>query len=76
TLSAPVPWTDGPTTLQFTITEDTMSISRDGETLSSAELGEELSAAVAKAGELKEVQWGDGLFGAFAGASVEGSMGE
>ncbi len=76
TLSAPVPGTDGPITLQFAITDDSMSISRDGETLASAELDEELSAAVTKAEGLKEVQWGKGVFGAFAGASLEGSVDE
>ncbi len=73
-LSAPVQWKNGPTDLGFVISGDALRITQDGTELGSAKLGPELAAAIAEAAGLGDVQWGSGVFGPFAGASLKGEL--
>lgn len=65
-LSAPVSWTEGPTVLEFTITEDALRIAQDGTEIGAAKLD---SLTV---GALSGATWGQGVYGVFTGNHVEG----
>ncbi len=73
-LSAPVQWRAEATQLEFIISRDELRIIQDGEQLASAQLAAELAAGLAEAGGPAEVKWGSGVFGPFAGATLEGTV--
>jgi hypothetical protein len=67
-LSAPVRWTDGPTTLRFVLTDSEMRVEQDGVALASRSLGElKLDGLV-----LAEPTWGAGIYGPYQGKSLSG----
>jgi len=72
-LSVPVRCTPEPTELRFTLGSDGLSITQDGELLGTAALAPDVAAAIA-AGELGDVTWGEGIFGAYGGAKLEGKV--
>ena len=61
--AAAIQWAGKPTTLQFTVTDDRMSIGQDGRNLVSAPVTAALTA------RLKDVRigWGTGMFGPLRG---------
>lgn len=69
-ISAPINWTDGATSFEFTIAADRMTISQDGRPLASAPLDAEMATALAATGGLGEVRSGAGVYGPFGGVSV------
>ena len=62
-LSASTKWTDGPTKLEFLIGDGKMSIRQDGVVLATSRLTGPLAERTGKAGSLKDVKWGSGLYG-------------
>lgn len=67
-------WTDGPTTLEFTINENEITISQDGKTLATTELGGMLAEQLRGVSGLEEVKWGDGIYGRFRGRTIDGTV--
>lgn len=67
-LSVPVKWTEGPTELRFTISDDGLQITQDGKELGTAKLD---GIAV---GALGELTWGQGAYGVFTGKQVTGKV--
>jgi hypothetical protein len=67
-LSAPVKWTDGATTLHFTISGDGLRIAQDGNALGTAKLDGR------SVGTLGDATWGHGAYGIFTGSHVEGEI--
>lgn len=73
-LAAPTRWTRGQTTLVFTVGSREMSIRQDGRLLAKSPFDEQLAAQLSRAGEFKDVQWGDGVYGEFGGVSLTGRI--
>lgn len=74
-LSAPIRWTARETELEFTVSREGMRIKQDGQTLASARVEGNLLAEIGKAPSLGAVAWGEGVFGRFGGATLEGQVG-
>lgn len=73
-LGAPLRWTDGPTTLEFTINGTKITISQDGKEIASAEITGLLAKQLSGLSGLKSVKWGDGIYGRFNGRAINGSV--
>lgn len=73
-LSAPIRWTDGPTTLHFTIRGTAISIAQDGEQLAATPLTGSLAEQISSGIALEKATWGDGIYGPFRGTSIEGKI--
>lgn len=73
-LSASTNWTDGPTTLEFTIDDRRMSIRQDGVLLGTSPLTGSLAQQVRKLVPLKDVQWGSGIYGPHQCESLKGQV--
>lgn len=73
-LSAPIRWTDGPTTIKFMIRGTTMSIAQDGKQLATTTLTGPLAERVGTRSAFEKVTWGDGIYGSFGGTSIRGEM--
>ncbi|MEQ9408713.1 MAG: hypothetical protein RIK87_13335 [Fuerstiella sp.] len=73
-LSAPAQWTDGPTTFEFHIDDNSITIAQDGRAVATTALGESLAAKFRNATELQKVDWGRGIYGPFQGKSLAGTV--
>jgi hypothetical protein len=73
-LSAPVHWSDGPTNLEFTITDERMVIRQNGLLLAATDLPDDLAERLRTTDAWQGPTWGAGVFGPFGGASVDGTM--
>ncbi len=62
-LSVYTEWKNGPTTFEFTLTNDRMSVSQDGRDLGSASIDPKLAAQIVP----KDITWGYGVYGKFRG---------
>ncbi len=72
-LGAPTNWTDGPTTLEFLIRGSEIVIHQDGKRLATTTLPDYLAEQLGKA-TFSDVEWGDGVYGRYGGASIKGSI--
>ncbi|MFV2069296.1 MAG: hypothetical protein ACC645_20210 [Pirellulales bacterium] len=72
-LSVPVRWTDGPTELRFTLADGVMRVEQDGKPIGSSTLTGSVMSVPESASSLRDVDWGQGAYGIFTGARVEGS---
>ena len=73
-LSATTNWTDGPTTLEFTIRGSTMEIKQDGQPLATATITGPLAEQLRSLTKLKPVTWGTGIYGKFRGQAINGRV--
>jgi hypothetical protein len=73
-LSASTNWTDGPTTLEFTIQQRQMSIRQDGVLLATSPLTRSLAEQTVNEGSLKNVEWGSGVYGPHGCVSLKGAI--
>lgn len=73
-LSASAKWTNGPTTLKFTIRDGRMSIHQDGAVLGTTRLTGSLADKVGKFGKLTDIKWGTGIHGSHACVSLTGAV--
>ena len=73
-LAAPTKWTDGPTTIEFTISGPEVVIQQDGKRLAKTTLTGSLAEQLGKIEQLKNVQWGEGIYGRFGGKSIAGNI--
>ena len=73
-LAAATAWTDGPTTIEFIIRGPEVVIRQDGQRRASTTLTGALAEQLNKLKELKNVTWGDGIYGRFGGVSIEGNI--
>jgi hypothetical protein len=73
-LAAPTAWTAGPTTLEFVIKKNEMSIRQDGKLLATTQLAGPLSRQLGELKPLKKIQWGTGIYGRFAGKAIKGTI--
>ncbi|MCH2589330.1 MAG: NADH dehydrogenase [ubiquinone] 1 beta subcomplex subunit 3 [Planctomycetales bacterium] len=73
-LAAATKWTEGPTTIEFLVRGTEIVIRQDGKRIGSATLTGSLAGKLAKVKALKNVKWGDGTYGRFAGKTIKGSI--
>jgi hypothetical protein len=73
-LSAPTRWTDGPTTLEFIIGVNEITIVQDGTRLATTQLVGPLAKHLERLKRFKTVQWGSGIYGRFEGVSLKGTI--
>lgn len=73
-LGASTAWTDGPTVFELTIQGSTMSIVQDGKTLAQTTVDRASGDKLRVLSGLKDVRWGKGLYGSFAGKSLKGEI--
>ena len=71
-LSASTKWTEGPTSLEFLIGDGKMSIRQDNVVLATSPLTGRLAARIGKAGSLKDIKWGSGIYGPHRCVSIRG----
>jgi len=71
-LSAPTKWTAGPTTFEFLIDHNKISVSQDGKRIAATDLTGALSAHLKNATELAVIKWGQGIYGEFRGDTIAG----
>ncbi|MDG1895844.1 MAG: hypothetical protein P8J37_13135 [Fuerstiella sp.] len=71
-LSATTKWTEGPTTFEFVIDENELSISQDGKQIAATAVTGSLRKHVNSAAGLADVKWGQGIYGAFGGDTIKG----
>ena len=73
-LTAATKWTDGPTTLEFTIRRGEMSIRQDGVLLATGSLTGSLAELTTKAHQFEDVNWGSGIYGPSRCDALEGDV--
>ena len=73
-LSATTNWTDGPTTLKFTIHGAQMKVEQDGQLLATTTISGPLAEQLRSLQKLKPATWGTGLYGQFRGQAISGSV--
>jgi hypothetical protein len=73
-LDVPTRWTDGPTTLEFTIDSEAIVITQDGERLVSKRLSGPEAKWLGSVKKLSEVTWGNGIYGRYGGVAIEGDF--
>jgi hypothetical protein len=73
-LSAPTKWTDGPTKIEFHVDTDHMQIFQNGKQIGSAPVSASFARQLKSLGQLKEMKWGEGIYGRFSGRSIEGTI--
>lgn len=73
-LAAPTKWTHGPTTIEFIIRGPEIVIHQDGKRLATTTLTGSLAEQLGEVKGLKNVKWGNGVYGRFGGASIKGNI--
>ena len=73
-LAAPTAWTDGPTTIEIVVHEAEIAICQDGNRLVAIPITGPLAEQLGHVRTLRNVQWGQGVYGRFGGVSLSGSM--
>ena len=73
-LAASTKWTDGPTTIEFIIRGLEVAIQQDGKPLATTTLTGALAEQLGKVAGLKNVKWGQGIYGRFGGTSIKGKI--
>lgn len=73
-LGAATKWTDGPTTFEFLIRGAAISITQDGKQIAATTVTGALTERLHNASELKNVKWGQGIYGQFSGHPIEGTV--
>lgn len=71
-LSATTSWTEGPTTLEFTIRGPQIEIKQDGQPLATTTVTGPLAEQLRSLSKLKPATWGTGIYGKFRGESIRG----
>ena len=64
----------GPTTIEFIIEDGEIAILQDGKQLAKTTVPGSLGERIGESKGLEKVEWGDGIYGRFAGASIRGSV--
>jgi hypothetical protein len=73
-LGAATAWTEGPTKFELSIQGRRMTIAQDGERLATTSIAGPLGEKLPGLAKLGPIRWGDGLYGRFDGATLEGSV--
>lgn len=73
-LGAVTKWTDGTTTLQFSIVGNVVTISQDGAEIASTTITGDLASQLGGVTGLRDPKWGEGIYGKFAGPAVSGKI--
>ena len=73
-LAAPTRWTDSPTMIEFIIHGSEIVIQQDGKRLATTTLTGSLEKQVGNVTAMKNVNWGDGIYGPFGGKSISGTI--
>ncbi len=73
-LGASTKWTDKPTTIEFVIDGAEISIVQDGKELASTTLTGPMAQRLGALSGLKNIRWGDGIYGPFTGPTVSGAV--
>jgi hypothetical protein len=73
-LGAAAQWTDGPTTIEFTIRGSEITITQDGKQLAPTTLTGPLVERLNAMSGLRNIKWGDGIYGRFSGAAIDGNV--
>ncbi len=72
-LGASTEWTDGPTTIEFTIRGPEITITQDGRQLAATTTTGPLAARLRAVSGLKQPKWGEGIYGKFRGTIITGA---
>jgi hypothetical protein len=72
-LGAATKWTDGPTVMEFTIRSSEITIAQDGKRLATTKLTGPLAERLRSVSKLKNVKWGNGIYGRFNGRAIDGT---
>ncbi|MCC7423508.1 MAG: hypothetical protein IT428_24800 [Planctomycetaceae bacterium] len=75
-LGAATKWTKGPTVFEFELRGNRMAISQDGRRIAETTLSAPLAEKFRLKPALQDVQWGHGIYGKFAGTSIQGEVAE
>ncbi len=70
--SSLVKWTEGSTTIEFTINNDEISITQDGKVIATMAINGALADKLKKMQTLKNIKWGQGIYGQFKGIAIKG----
>jgi len=73
-LAAATKWTGGPTKIEFIIRGAEIEIQQDGKRLGTTTVTGSLAEQLSRMKGLKNVKWGDGTYGRFAGTAIKGSI--
>ena len=73
-LTASTKWTDGTTKLEFTIQAGQMAIHQDGRQIAVTSVAGSLGKNLKQFKTVKNVKWGEGIYGRFGGASLDGRV--
>ncbi|MEO2015021.1 MAG: hypothetical protein ABGZ53_11690 [Fuerstiella sp.] len=73
-LGAATKWTDGPTTFEFVIHDDQISITQDGKRIAATTVAGEVAKKMRDTPRLNNVNWGHGIFGPFGGEAIAGTV--
>lgn len=73
-LGANTTWTTGPTKFELSVRGNVMAISQDGRKLAETTVKGQLAEQLQAVTQLKTVRWGDGIYGRFAGAQLQGRV--
>ncbi len=73
-LGAVTKWTDGPTTFEFILRGAEISITQDGKQIAATTVTGTLAENLRKLSEIKNVMWGQGIYGSFTGEAIEGTV--
>jgi hypothetical protein len=71
-LAAPTKWTDGQTRIEFTLRGREIAIHQDGKRLATTTVTGTLAEQLDRVKALENVKWGDGIYGPFGGATING----
>ncbi len=69
-LSAHTRWTNGPTTFEFTLTNNELQVTQDGKSIGSVSIDPTLAAEISP----QDITWGSGVFGTFQGEILDKSL--
>ncbi|MCP4786710.1 MAG: hypothetical protein GY903_29840 [Fuerstiella sp.] len=73
-LGAATKWTDGPTTFEFHIHDDQISITQDGDQIAMTTVAGDLTGQLRDMSELINIRWGQGIYGQFGGDTITGTV--
>lgn len=73
-LGANIAWTNGPTTLEFTLRDAEMTIIQDGRKIATTAVAEPLAGKLRPLPEFESISVGAGLYGKFGGKMIEGAV--
>jgi hypothetical protein len=73
-LGAKTEWTSGATVFEFTVSAGALTILQDGKQIGTTPISGVLAKKLSRPTKLRDVQWGNGIYGRFSGRSLNGRL--